>query len=243
MKNLFAQTSFTVETTNDGSPTLRLPDAGESMHHGAGAAGETAYIYQAVIDQAQEILPQANTCVVGLGLGYIEICWAYNSITRPGQLTSFEIDPGLRDNFYTWIQGSSEVMVYDAICASLAIAPENIESVKEKLKRNYELVPIKEDLRAYRSDSTRWNTVCYDAFSSRTNQELWTYDFLDALIKNNMAENGVLTTYACTGNLKKVTAENGFDFIKRPGFHGKRDSSLALRGIFKEYAPNFFRTF
>lgn len=243
MKNLFAQTSFTIETTKDGSPTLRLPDSGESMHHGAGAAGETAYIYRSVIDQVQDIKPDAKTCVVGLGLGYIEICWAQHPSTRPGGLTSFEIDEGLKSAFSGWLRGSSEVRaVYDQICAALAIPEPAIKNLKEKLRLNFETNPIQADLRQH-SGSVRWNTVCYDAFSSRTNQELWTYDFLDSLIKNNMATDSVLTTYACTGVLKKVTADNGFHFIKRPGFHGKRDSSLALRGLFKEYEPNFCRTF
>ena len=44
MNNEFAQTRFTIEITADGSPTLKLPEQGESMHHSGGAAKETDYI-------------------------------------------------------------------------------------------------------------------------------------------------------------------------------------------------------
>lgn len=275
MKNAFRQTSFSVEITKDGSPTLRLPGDGESMHHAAGAAGETRYIYKSVMDSALQLKPDSRTCVVGLGLGYIEISWALGRLAarhRAGgtpvpqaeaaALTSFEIDAGLRESFLAWLQSPAPAL-YDDICrdlqagatpAGLAAAgtaptPATLispEEIKEILRTNYGREPLQGDLRDYLRNPPaghRWNVVCYDAFSSRTNSDLWSAEFLQEFLERHCAPDCVLTTYACTGVLKKALAANGFEFLKRPGFSGKRDSSLGLRGVFRECSPNFFRTF
>lgn len=75
--------------------------------------------------------------------------------------------------------------------------------------------------------------ICYDAFSQKTNNPLWQKEFLEKFIHDHAEEDCVFTTYACTSVLKKVLTEKKFQLIKRPGFFGKRDSTLALRGCFK----------
>ena len=78
-----------------------------------------------------------------------------------------------------------------------------------------------------------WNVICYDAFSQNTIQPLWQAEFLDSFIKKYESSDCVFTTYACTGVLKKVLTKNNFELIKKPGFSGKRESTLAYRGKFK----------
>ncbi len=96
----FRQIGFLIETTKDGSPTLRFQNQGESMHHSGGAAAETNYIYGDLISKTLQVLKQdCKTCVVGLGLGYIEIAWAQALISQNLRsddlltLDSFEIIP------------------------------------------------------------------------------------------------------------------------------------------------------
>ncbi|AGH95547.1 MnmC family methyltransferase [Pseudobdellovibrio exovorus] len=250
MKNRFEQMRFTVESTNDGSPTLRLPDQGESMHHSGGAASETFYIYKSVIQEASQLLERSKTCVVGLGLGYIEISWAQViPNTEAHSLVSFEIEESLRQNFMSWLELPTDALehtLYDDIYQSLkefGISAPQIQ-VKQHLKQNFQLNPIEHDLRDFVSPSKplRWNIVCYDAFSSKTNQDLWTEDFLQKFIDNHCEEDCVFTTYACTGILKRVLVSRGFEFVKRTRFKGKSDSTLALRGKLKAYLPNFYQT-
>lgn len=252
MKNRIEQMRFTIESTNDGSPTLRLPDQGESMHHSEGAASETFYIYKSVIQEASRLLGRSKTCVVGLGLGYIEISWAQViSNTEAHSLTSFEIEESLRSNFVSWLdnsEGSSaESNIYSDIhrsLESLGVSAQQ-EQVKQNLKENFQVFPIEHDLRDFVKEEKpyRWNIICYDAFSSKTNQDLWTEDFLKKFVDNHCEEDCVFTTYACTGLLKRVLVSRGFEFIKRPRFKGNRDSTLALRGKLKAYLPSFYQTF
>lgn len=239
MKTTFEQTPFTIEITKDGSPTLRLPNEGESMHHFGGAGSETLYIYKSVMDAAYRLLPAAKTLVLGLGLGYIEMSWALSQPAGEGTLISFEKEEGLRTSFKSWLQ-SETPSIYDQIALSLEPAAD-VRQLKSRLKQNFQIHEIQEDLRAFEGGGG-WNVICYDAFSSKTNAELWSQEFLDYFVKRYCAADCAFTTYACTGVLKKVMAENGFEFIKRPGFQGKRDSSLVLRGVFRE-CSNSFRTF
>ncbi|MBY0451839.1 MAG: hypothetical protein K2P92_02310, partial [Bdellovibrionaceae bacterium] len=85
------------------------------------------------------------------------------------------------------------------------------------------------------------NLICFDAFSQQTSQELWSPDFLTRFLAESAHEDCVLTTYACTGHLKKALRDNGFEVIQRPAFRGYRDSTLALRGRFKSLA-SLYRT-
>lgn len=241
MKTPFAQTRFTLELTNDQSPTLRLPEDGESMHHSGGAAAETQYIYKSVIEESVQLMNESKTCVVGLGLGYIEISWAMallqtnlNDLDKYS-LVSFETEENLKENFKIWLHTNDTESVYDQICWHLNSSIE-IKSIKKILRDNFERFPFEGDFYDESVKHKNFNIVCYDAFSSKTTEKLWSEEFIGEFLKNSCAENCVLTTYACTGVLKRALQAQNFSFYKRAGFHGKRDSSLALRGLFKTSA-------
>ncbi|MBY0553454.1 hypothetical protein K2P97_02925 [bacterium] len=237
MNRVFEQIRFTVESTKDGSPTLRLPDLGEWMHHSAGAASETLYIYKSVIDKGLDALSSSKTCVVGLGLGYIEISWALGLLERVGyepvplkhQITSFEIVPELKEHFSEWLNQDSD-LIYDQISDCFKITVDQKKSIKNILAANYKLLPMQSDITTY-GESTRWNIICYDAYSSKTSQQLWSEEFLNTFLKNHADESCVLTTYACTGNLKRALEANGFQIIRRTAYNRiKGHSTLAFRG-------------
>jgi hypothetical protein len=71
--------------------------------------------------------------------------------------------------------------------------------------------------------------ICFDAFSSKTSPDLWTEDFLLAFFQKTAAQGAVLSTYACTGALKRSLRRAGFDLMIREGFSSKRDSTFAIR--------------
>lgn len=233
----FKSLGFEIEFTNDASPTLRLQNQGESMHHSGGAAAETKYIYGNVLDRSHQILRETcKTCVVGLGLGYIEISWALSLIRARIQPSnqvsfhSFELVPGLIENFIRWIDSDSVNTVYDLIVQKIdsQIASSEVKMVLREALQNGST--ICGDFSDFTTHHNKYNIICYDAFSKKTNEGLWNYDFLINFFNRFSAEDCVVTTYACTGVFKKSLLEEKFSFFKRPGFCGKRDSSLATRG-------------
>lgn len=236
------QTPFTLESTQDGSPTLRMTEGGESMHHSAGAALETQFIYKTPIEWALKHLDTCNLHVVGLGLGYIEISWAIELIKarkfkkNESILSSFEIEASLIEDFLAWLsQKDGNASVYDLICKHLD-SEVPISEIKKILLKNFEQISIKGNLLAHYKEAPKANVICFDAFSSKTTQDLWGADFLDSYIKACAQEDCVFTTYACTGVLKRILKDNGFEMIPRFRFKGWRDSTFAVRGVFKNAA-------
>ena len=251
MNTEYTQTGFVFASTEDGSPTLlQLGEKGEMMHHSGGAAAETRYIYKSVISHclAESQNMPLKTCVVGLGLGYIEMSWAMEARTCcPGpdlsrlnpsdiSLVSYEVDQGLIDSFQSWVFGTanetSNSYIYDQIFQSLNVAVP-IEEVKNILAQNFTSFPVKGDFSVEYEKDNSLNLICFDAFSQQTSQKLWSLDFLTRFLAESAHPDCVLTTYACTGRLKKALRDNGFEVIQRPAFRGYRDSTLALRGRFK----------
>jgi len=242
MKNEFAQTPFTIEITEDGSPTLRLPDDGESMHHSGGAAAETEYIYKSVIEEALQRLPDLKLAVVGLGLGYIEISWAIACLKKnknlQSQFISFETDEGLKKNFLNWLN-HFEISIYDDVVRAMDPAAE-VGKIKEILRKNLEKNPLKGNLLTDFAKDNSYNLICFDAFSRKTSEALWTEEFLTRFLAECAHDNCVLTTYACTGALKRALKANGFTLIDRLRFKSSRESTLAVRGFFT--SEMIFRT-
>lgn len=241
--------SFVIELTADGSPTLRLKNSNqlhpekmpESMHHSGGAAAETLYIYTEPFKNTLKTLNelkqnQLSIGVVGLGLAYIELSIVQNLTLNPGfkaKLCSFEKEQELVDNFTGWLEGENN-STYDLICEKLFV---NKSQAQKKIK-DLEWEKLGE-LSFKTSIKKSFHFVAYDAFSQFTDGPLWTDDFLDFFLTNLCEKNCVFATYACTGNLKRALQRNGFLFIKRPGFRGKRDATLALRGEFTDHSHLF----
>lgn len=240
MNTEFAQTSFTIEITADGSPTLKLPNDGESMHHSGGAATETEYIYRSAIESCLKIWPEAEIAVVGLGIGYIEISWAQIALNlnlRKTKFVSFETEEILKENFLKWLS-SDVASIYDQICFSLQF-DSDVSAIKKLIAENILLNPLKGDLQTEFDQKNSYNLVCFDAYSKKTNVEIWTEGFLDNFFEKSCHENCVVTTYACTGELKRILKKHNFTLLDRRRFKSTRDSTLAVRGVFKSAAKTF----
>lgn len=210
------------------------------MHHSGGAAAETVYIYGDVLEKAHYILRDScKTCVVGLGLGYIEICWAL-SLLRLGlepsghiSFHSFELVPGLIENFKSWIYTEQSRLIYDDIVTKLN-PKVSLQDVKKILRKALQSgSELNGDFSKLETHRHQYNVICYDAFSRKTSEPLWQKEFLETFWHDFAAFDCVVTTYACTGILRKTLLEQNFSFFKRPGFCGKRDSTLATRGKFQ----------
>lgn len=247
LNQLFAAPHFTLEITHDGSPTLRLNSSQESMHHFDGAACETWYVYGVVLERALELLEDRNISTfkiasVGLGLGYIELAWALllgnpivQKINMNWTLDSFEISDDLRYKFKEWLtQPLTEASaIYDLALSQLQIAShlksDSVAQIKNRL--GPPAFQFHSDLLNY-SQETKWNFICFDAFSKNTDANLWTEDYLNYFLQRFAATDCVFTTYAATSVLKKVLIQNNFIAVRRLGYSGKRECTLAVRGAF-----------
>lgn len=241
---------FEVVVTDDGSYTARI-GAGETMHSMRGALGETVYIYGSAFERIHQMLhAEAKTpriLSLGLGLSFVEIVAAAVAVKFETPLSgeSFELDPRLIQSFKNWVAGGAEIpghiphMAYDK-ALEMTAAAYNLSSkiIQEKLidalgNETWVLSgPLLPDtFRDRPIERRRFNAVAFDAFSSKSTPELWTREFLDPFLKEACDTNCVLSTYACTGHLKRALVDAGFTLEIREGFASKRDSTLACRAM------------
>ena len=240
---------FEVEITGDGSPSLRLlqgptPDRekGESMHHSGGAAEETQLIYSQVIHHCFEQIPSPHFISVGLGLGYVELSIARESMTIGSAeftLESFELIPELREYFQQWLRDAAlpaDIQaVYDQVLKYvLKDSTVNAEKLKKLLceKLENQSVILREALTEICEFQQKAQCLLFDAFSAKTSPALWDEAFLVEFFNKSMAQDSLVSTYASRTSLKRALQATGFLVEVREGFKGKRHSTLARRGLF-----------
>jgi len=214
--------------TEDGSPTLK-PKAlmSEWMHSKAGAWNETQYVYGYLLDRAfEQSCAKIHLGVMGLGLGYIELLALKKSLEKniPIKITSFEIENPLKEFFLNetlnsrgpvaeYFCGEQDKVIWQEV---FDLARSLIQKNEFKLKENI----FSEDLTAF-----EFHVLAYDAYSSQTQKNLWSEDFLKKLISTlKNPEHFYLATYAASSNLKRAAESEGLKLERRPGFANKRES-------------------
>lgn len=245
-----------LEKTGDGSPSLRLkPEKSdsivrpESMHHSGGAASETQMIYDPVAHWVWDHVQKPNFIVVGLGLGYIEFSLGLQALRRfkgfsrelgIGSLVSFESEEFLRDALKSWLFGSrvysGEIeSTYDEIIRSLGASMEE-EKLLSKLMRDWLdqgqwIIKGTLNDKSYREvPEGSINGIFYDPYSSKTTEGLWKEDFLKSFINHLSSKQAVaLSTYSCSGSLKRALQSQNFQIEKRTGFKSKKNQIWAQR--------------
>lgn len=245
----WADFGFEVEYTTDGSPSLRClkpnyPDAekGESMHHSGGAADETEIIYGRVIHRCFAEIQLPHFTSVGLGLGYVELTIAREALLKQNlefTLESFEIVPELSSLLVAWLVGSAlspdilkvyeEVLTF--VIGSSGVDPQQLKTLLARKVLLGQWV-LRGDLAAEFADIKPAHVLIFDAFSAKTTPELWDEVFLEHFFKLAVAEDGMVSTYACRMSLKRALEKTGFHIQVREGFKSKRNSTLGVKGIF-----------
>jgi len=225
-------------TTADGSPTLifRRDDGYlEKMHHSGGAFTESVYIYHYGLTKALDAGLPAKVISVGLGLAYNELLALGEFAKRniEGQIWSFEALPVLKDQFRLWTTDNADAeytKIMDEICTRIEDHC-GVDALKSRANRALQSGRLQ--LRGlFPADSKGIcdaGVVFYDAFSNKMSPELWQELDLQNSLEPLLAEHTLLCTYAKTGSLKRVLKNLGFQMQDRPGFQGKRDSTLATR--------------
>lgn len=222
--------------TADGSPTLIDPKSGQAMHAREGALSETLYIYGEAYVESRKIAANRNVCVVGLGMGYIELSillhWLTSFSTAESPiLHSYESDSKLRDDFVSWLNGKANANLEKAaklVSQQFGLSEKSLKEVALDFYSRFQW-QIHGVLNRDTQAPAKFGLICYDPFSSSANAELWEEDWLDSFVKNFADTESVFSTYAANGRLKRVLNKNSFELKKKDGFGMKRESTFATR--------------
>ena len=222
--------------TADQSPSLSLPPTWEPMHSLEGAFSETQYIYQPTVALAFTQCLAPSLLSLGLGLGYNEIlvaCEALAQNKQPASIRSFELVPELRNYFTAWLQQDFSPLneAYEQIVASYAQKYHLLESqIKDSLQDLLRSGVLSiEGPVTLQTELSPMNGILFDAFCAKTSPDLWTPEFLHQFFKQTAGTPCFVSTYACTGELRRALTAAGFKVEKRKGFAFKRESTFAER--------------
>lgn len=236
------------QTPCSTSPHLQ---SSEAMHSLRGAFAETCYIYGSAIEYCllNDFPPKILS--LGLGLGYVEILSAGLILKHVDRMEShiqktfmeqvrglsFELVPQLRQWFVDWLNDSESCPVefklaYNDILTRTSLHVD-FEATKIKIFLKQLITSQAWEIQAALGETTlfteRFACICFDAFSSNSSPDLWSASFLTSFLSNACTEQAILSTYACTGNLKRTLKTLGFAILPKNGFSGKRESTLAIR--------------
>jgi tRNA U34 5-methylaminomethyl-2-thiouridine-forming methyltransferase MnmC len=228
------------------------------MHNFHGAFSETNYIYGEALRLAlASDMPQLRVLSVGLGLGYNEVLTASHFIAARAHsravdraaieqheqqqkslqcLHSYETDAFLKQAFQHWLSDSSECALseeYDVICSlyakDLCLGANQIKTQLKDWLDSKQLC-LNDTFSVTGQATVPFHVMYYDPFSAKTNPDFWSEQAIRQFFTNWAAEDCVVSTYAATGDLKRALTAEGFELVKRPGFGGKRESFLGVRG-------------
>lgn len=220
-------------TTGDNSPTLALPPTWEPMHALEGAFTETLYIYQPTVERALAQIPNPHLISVGLGLGYNELLISAESLKQKksvGGILSYEAVSFLTENFTMWLNGATPALsdIYDDILNLFAKKYElNAFDIKTNLSNLLKEGTFKVLGPMESSPHERSHAILFDAFSKKTSPELWDETFLENFFSTATQPTCFLSTYACSGVLKRSLVKNGFTLNIIKGYAKKKESTFA----------------
>lgn len=239
-------TDIDIFTTADGSPTLAFKRADgyiEKMHHTGGALSESLYIYREALQITLDEKIPPRVLSLGLGLGYnelITLAECERSARPDFKIWSFEALPVLREAFREGVADSPPPSrlgnvvsdVAGMVAEKMGVRPDRLCELARQALTDGRLElrgPYPEDL----AGADKINTVYYDAYSNKMDPHLWLEDVLTGRLGPCLDSRCVLATYAATGALNRALKGLGFQLLPKAGFLGKRQSTLAIRGLIR----------
>ena len=217
--------------TNDGSHTLLDENFNEHYHSVHGAIGESEYIF---IEQGlkkvlkPEIHEESviNIFEVGFGTGlnaFLTLLFVKN--------TNFVIK-------YTSIEKSPlDSSIWQSLNYPDCLNPvykEDFEQLHQVdwnkihiITPSFTLLKVLADLEAY-SFNKKYDLVYFDAFSPKSQPELWS-EKIFRKINDNIKFNGVLVTYSASGQVRRNLINSGFLVEKIKGPLNKRHMLRAIK--------------
>ena len=217
-----------IETTNDGSHTLFVPELNEHYHSTFGAVQESRVVF---IQSGWNYINPSNSPLnilemgFGTGLNAFLTCLECEKFSRQIRYTGvekFPLSKGITDllNYPGFIDKSTQPvfkLIHDA--------PWNQET---SITGNFRLHKIDKDIRDIFPENNTYDLVYFDAFGPNVQPELWIEEVFQK-IALSMKNGGILVTYSVKGSVRRALKNSGFETEKIPGPPGKREITRATK--------------
>ncbi|MCP9610504.1 tRNA (5-methylaminomethyl-2-thiouridine)(34)-methyltransferase MnmD [Coprobacter tertius] len=213
-----------LEYTDDGLPTLYLPELDEHYHSIKGAFTEALHVY---IESALKYSKANPVHILEIGFGT-----GLNAF-----LSALEAEKSTRTIYYTTTElyplewSEIEPLQYPQMISSghielfhqLHLSPWEKEI---RLSPNFTFLKTKTDI-SFHIPEGYYHVIYYDAFAPEKQPQLWEENIFTR-IASMTSKGGILTTYCAKGEVRRRLQRAGFEVERLPGPpKGKRE---ILRG-------------
>ena len=209
----------TIESTEDGSQTLRHPVFGDSYHSQHGALSESRHIF---IRNGFETISKPYIRILeagfGSGLNALLTLHAAETHRRKVHYTAVELYP--IDTATVHALGYASDPRFTALHEALWDTETDITPL-------FRLKKIAGDL-ANQLFETTFDLVYYDAFAPDTQPELWSEELFGKIFAR-LEQGGLLVTYSAKGSVKRALRAAGFEVRRLEGAPGKRHMIQAIK--------------
>jgi tRNA U34 5-methylaminomethyl-2-thiouridine-forming methyltransferase MnmC len=217
--------------TEDGSPSIYLPEINESYHSTNGAYRESLHVFilyglEAWFSKNPRKFP-IRIFEVGFGTGlnaWLTLAWA-EQYSVPVLYHSLEPFP-LPEEVFSKLDYSAmdeSLFHFRPYFRKLHEMEWNQgQPVSEFFNLKKDTTPLQET-QLYPSD-----VVFFDAFSPKKQPELWETEILQMVV-DSMNPGGVFVTYCAASKLKRTLSELGLHLDQVPGPPGKKEMTRAWK--------------
>jgi len=219
-----------LQTTDDGSHTLYVPELDEHYHSTHGAIRESQHVY---IDAGlrHSLSTEINLLEIGFGTGLN----AFLTLLEAEKLQK-KIHYTTLERYPVTVSNAAELNYSDII------DPSRKETFRMLHTAAWgEWVPVTPyfwlkkhsmDLRDFLiipQDET-FDMIFYDAFAPEKQQEMWRQEIFDKLFTFSR-DKAILTTYCAKGAVRRMLQSAGYNVERLPGPPGKREILRARKGV------------
>lgn len=216
-----------VETTN-GDLTLYVEELDETYHSRNGAISESQHVF---IENGIAQINQQEISIfeLGMGTGLNALLTALYAQDHSIKVNYHTVEPYPVDRTFIEQIAYGEQLKANELFNAIHTAPWGEETV---LNNYFTLFKEQDKFEHLSLQNEQYDVIYFDAFAPKKQPELWEREHFQKLF-NALTPNGILTTYAAAGHLKRNLKSVGFTLENPPGANGKREMSVGIKKIYQ----------
>lgn len=219
-----------VKLTNDGSKTLFINDLNEGYHSHHGALQEAKHVF---IDNGLKLINNYEINILELGFGTgLNVLVTIDEFLKTDKSHVIHY---LSLEKYPVLLTEVQELNYDSLFDNNFLTEINQKIHEAEWNKSVEIVPnffltkIEADFFQLKNIVLpEIDLVYFDCFGARVQPDLWEKPLFE-MVADKMKKNGLLTTYAAKGSVRRILQELNFEVEKRPGPPGKREMINATK--------------
>lgn len=213
-------------TTSDGSKTIQIEEWDEQYHSKHGAVQEAYHVF---IEHGLSLFPNRKIAIleIGFGTGLNAFITFLEAKKRDISVHYIGVDA------YPVSEVELQQLNYVSELKAEAHAAEFLSMHNDRWEQDIEIsknfILQKQQKDFSRINDINWYDLIYfDAFGARVQPELWT-EAIFSKMYSALKKDGILTTYAAKGSVRRAMQAVGFSVERLPGPPGKREMLRARK--------------